>query len=85
ILEKCSEGSMEKLKETLYEMAQSSYINSYEIRKVLIEGWEKAVEHFLGDGNLNVQEEIRLRFFINYFKFKQNELDSKGWNSKGFF
>lgn len=79
ILENCSEESLMKLREDLLYIAKNSYIDSSEIDEILISGWEKAVEYFLNDGNLDLQEEVKLTFFASYFNFTQKDLDRKGF------
>jgi hypothetical protein len=59
-------------------IAENSFLSSSEIREALVAGWEKAVEHFLEDGNLDPQEETRLVAFAEHFELSQEDLDKNG-------
>lgn len=59
-------------------IAANSFLSSNEIREAMVTGWEKAVEHFLEDGNLEPQEEIRLVAFAEHFELTQEDLDKNG-------
>lgn len=70
------------LERKLSDIANSSYIKPYQIKDAMILDWEKTVDHFLDDGNLDEQEEEQLTTFMNRFSLTQNELDRHGAYSK---
>ncbi len=72
------ESSVEALKSRLADTARESYIAESEIPEVLVTGWEAAVEHFLGDGALNVEEETSVVAFIDKFQLSRETLNRKG-------
>ncbi|GFN23678.1 hypothetical protein [Thermanaeromonas sp. C210] len=76
------EGTLETLAGRLEEVARESFIPPEQVRDALIAGWEKAVNHFLEDGNLDAQEENRLAQFARHFDFTQEDLDRNGFYTR---
>lgn len=69
---------LEHLPEQLEQIARDSFIQPGEIRSALVAGWERAVDHFLEDGNLDPEEEARLVAFAQQFGLGQQDLDRNG-------
>ena len=76
------ESTPDDLKAKLARIAESNYIPSSRIREALVSGWEKAVEHFLEDGNLEPTEEQRLTAFKDGLSLVQADLDGQGAYTK---
>ena len=72
----------ERLESRLRDIAACSYIPSSRIRDAMVRGWEKAVDHFLDDGDLDETEESQLSEFASLFSLSQEDLDSKGSYSR---
>jgi len=62
----------------LQTIAQASHVDAAQIRTSLIQGWTRAVDHFLEDGALDESEETRLIDFASSLDLKQDELDAIG-------
>ena len=45
--------------------------------KLLLAGWDEAIEHYLDDGFLDEKEEKQLVSFAKHFGFTQSDLDKK--------
>lgn len=73
---------IEGLSNELAGIAENSFISSEQIRETLISGWEQAVNHFLEDGNLEIQEESQLTSFAEHFALTQEDLDKNGAYTK---
>jgi len=74
--------SRESLESRLRVIAAASYVPTSRIRDAMILGWEKAVDHFLDDGDLDEAEESRLSEFASVFSLSQDDLDSRGSYSR---
>ena len=59
-------------------IAQPKRISDENIRDALIVAWGKALDKFLDDGILSVEEEAHLLTFANKFNLAQSDLDRKG-------
>jgi len=59
--------SLDDIEDKLAKIAECSYIPTSRTREALVSGWEKAVEHFLEDGNLDPSEEKCLETFQDRF------------------
>lgn len=75
-------ASRDGLETRLREIAAGSYVPSSRVRDAMILGWEKAVDHFLDDGDLDEAEEYQLSEFASLFSLSQGDLDSKGSYSR---
>jgi hypothetical protein len=76
------ETSLDDIEGKLAKIAEGSYIPASRTREALVSGWEKAVEHFLEDGNLDSSEEKCLETFQNRFSLGQADLDRQGAYTK---
>lgn len=70
--------NLDNLEARLASIADRAFIPKEDIRKVLVEGWEVAVEQLLEDSNLDCQEENALMAFKERFSLSQDELDHRG-------
>lgn len=62
---------------------EKAHFISYEERKsCLVAGWEKAVDHFLEDGELDTGEEQRLTKFITEHALTRDDLNRRGAYTK---
>ena len=68
-------ASVDTLEASLGEVARSSFISETRVQKAIVEGWERAVEHFLDDGELDESEEQHLADFRAHFSLTQEQLD----------
>ncbi|MBO8142687.1 MAG: hypothetical protein H0Z37_11030 [Firmicutes bacterium] len=66
----------------LREIARKSYHSESSVADALIEGWERAVDHFLDDGQLDEGEEQRLVKYARQHSFSQEQLDRRGAYSR---
>ncbi len=62
--------------------AKSAYINENYRNKLLVSGWEKAVEAAFDNGVLTDEEESNLTELINHFSLSKSKLDKNGAYSK---
>ena len=74
---KSTEG-FDSLKNRISEIEQSHSVPEQNRKSLLVKSWEIAVEDFLEDGVLDIDEEIRLMEFKNYFSLSENDLDKNG-------
>lgn len=72
------EASADVLKSRLADIARESYVTESAISEVLVNGWEAGVEHFLGDGILNAEEEKSVVGFIDSFQLSREMLNRNG-------
>lgn len=77
-----SGNGFDTLQNKLTEIAQASFIPTQKVKEAMVKGWEQAVDHFLEDDILHVEEERQLVSFIDHFGLSQDELDLKGSFSK---
>lgn len=73
-----STASFNLLEEKIAEIEKKFLVPQEKRRNLLITGWESAVDQFLDDGILNVEEETRLVTFMEHFALSQFDLDEKG-------
>lgn len=71
-------GSYSGLEAELAAVASQSFVRPEQIKDALLAGWDGAVEHFLSDGSLDIEEEKRLVAFAERHGFDQTDLDRKG-------
>jgi hypothetical protein len=74
--------STDRLDAQLREVAVESRVPEARLREAIIQGWERAVEHFLEDGKLDRAEEHQLAEYKNRFAFSQSEADRNGAYSR---
>jgi len=72
------EGGLGELEASLTEVARNSFIQAEQVKEALVAGWEKAVDYFLEDGNLNGEEEAQLTSYAKHYSLAQNDLDKNG-------
>lgn len=70
------------LKKEIVIKTKSGYIDKNKRNKLLVSGWEKAVEKAFDDGVLSNKEESNLTELIEHFSLSQTELDSNGAYTK---
>lgn len=70
--------NFDTLEKAISEIEQSSFVPSSDRNALLVKGWGNAVEYFLEDGILDVNEEARLVQFKEHFAISQAELDING-------
>lgn len=70
------------LESQLAEIARRSYIKPYERKKILIEGWQQAVDTALEDGVLTAEEEDSLTKFGNSYSLSQEDLNTNGAHTR---
>ena len=63
-------------------VASESFISNDLVNRLIISGWEKAVESAFDDGILTKVEEESLLNFAKNFSFEQKNLDDNGYYSK---
>lgn len=71
-------GALKQLKPSIDKIAHSIYIVQEEIKDLIIQGWEKAVEDAFDDGILTSKEERALQKLSDYFSLSQEDLDERG-------
>lgn len=64
--------------DSLKVIATENFISMEDLRELIIEGWENAVEKALEDNILSIAEEEKLLGFATELQFKQDELDRNG-------
>jgi hypothetical protein len=70
------------LKAGITALAEAARVSSEERRDLLVRQWEEGVEHFLSDGQLDADEERRLRQYHEQFQLTQTDLDKRGAYTK---
>ena len=70
--------SSDNIEAKLLNLAINHFVSKDKIRLALTSGWEKAVDTYLEDGILSVEEESKLTSFIEKFSFTQSDLDNNG-------
>ncbi|MDP3332897.1 MAG: hypothetical protein Q8Q40_07835 [Methylococcaceae bacterium] len=75
-------GNISSLEKQINDQALSDFIEKTELNKLIITGWEKAVERAFDDGVLTKEEEISLTALIEHFSLTQEKLDKNGAFSK---
>lgn len=70
--------NFESLDKEVSRIEQASFVPSSERKAHLLNGWAKAIDHFLEDGILDKKEETRLAQFKEHFNLSQTELDKNG-------
>lgn len=75
-------GDFKKLVKEITEICELHFMSSKNHKDILIEGYEKAVEIFLGDGQLDEIEDEKLYAFIMHFLLSQDDLNKHGWHVK---
>ena len=73
-----SSGVYSSLDKAIDTIARNSFLPQNELPQLLANSFEKAVEHFLQDGLLTVDEEEKLAAFKNRYSLDQNMLDRNG-------
>lgn len=71
-----------KLKESIEEIAKTSFIDENTKKQFLIDGLNQAVDKFLEDGIIDSKEEETLNSFTNYFQIEQDDLDKNNLTVK---
>jgi len=75
-------GSLDTVEGRLRELAGSSFMQISRVQEALVQGWERAVDHFLEDGRLDESEEEHLSRFRTQFSLSQDDLDGRGAYSR---
>jgi hypothetical protein len=70
------------IKPRVFEIAEESNIGEDEIKKLLIKGYDKAVDLYLEDGIISDDEESQLDSFITVFDISDDELAKAGSTQK---
>ena len=76
------ESIPDDLEAKLQEIGKNHFIPTDRSKEALVSGWEKAVEYYLEDGNLDPSEEERLVGFKDRFSLTQWDLDRQGAYTK---
>ncbi len=71
-------SSFSHLEEIIHEIADQSFIQRSFLPRLVISGWEKAVEDAFDDGVLTEEEENRLMEMKDHFGLTQTQLDENG-------
>jgi hypothetical protein len=74
--------NLSSLENKIAKEASSGFIYGDEKNKLIISGWEKAVERAFDDGVLTHEEESSLTEFASHFSLSQENLDGNGAYSK---
>lgn len=75
--------SFDGLRGQLAEIRRSSFRAESDIDKALLQGWEKALDHFLNDGLLAADEEERLISYANRSGLAESTLKSSAAYNRG--
>jgi len=78
IIKSSSLKDFEELERDINNIAPDGYLTTSDVGYVLVSAFERAVEHFLNDGALSVEEQGKIESFVEFFKLDQNELDRNG-------
>ncbi|NDY55391.1 hypothetical protein G3N56_01360 [Desulfovibrio sulfodismutans] len=70
--------NLHKLIDLISDIIHNSYINPSDIKRLLVKGWDSAVERFLDDGLLDSSEEQSLSEFKEFFNLSSSDLDTNG-------
>jgi hypothetical protein len=71
-------ANADELEHLLPELARSSLIPAERVKEALAQGWSKAVDIFLEDHSLSVEEETRLTTFSSHFQLEPADLNRTG-------
>lgn len=74
--------NLDSLQQKIKNIATERSISEKKVNEALIDGWERALDHFLEDNVLTVEEEKSLVIFQEKFGLNQYELDSNGAYTK---
>lgn len=74
--------NISSLEKSINEEVAYGYIDKPTLNKLVVEGWEKAVERAFEDGVLTDDEESNLTELIDHFSLSQAELDENGAYTK---
>ncbi|WP_069293902.1 hypothetical protein [Fervidobacterium thailandense] len=81
IAKSTSSKEFEELEKDINRIAPGGYLTASDIKSVLITAFEKAVDHFLNDGELSAEEQEKIERFVDFFKLDQNSLNrNDAWN-----
>ena len=75
-------GNFRSLEKQLLEIAQVHFRTEKDVKDVLVTAWEKMVDHFLDDGNLDEVEERKLVRFMEETGLSVDELNRKNSYTK---
>ncbi len=78
------DGSLNRLKSSIEQVASSSHIDSSMMRALVASGWERAIDVAFDDGILTEEEESSLIKLKQHFSLSQQELDRNGAFTKIF-
>lgn len=73
-----TDESFQRLKDDLKALAPAGFVQPSEVERLLVSGFEKAVGHFLNDGNLEPEEQKRLETFARFFNLSPEVLNKNG-------
>ena len=73
---------VEGLPARLQALASPAHVSPAMVKDMAVTGWEKGVDVFLNDGNLDSVEEARLSEVANCLKYTQSDLDRSGYYTK---
>lgn len=76
------DADLEALETQLGELANSNLVALVRVQEAMIEGWERAVDAFLDDGQLDEADEAHLLSYSTRFALSQALLDRHGAYSK---
>jgi hypothetical protein len=83
IIKAISETSdFQTLDNEISKIAMQSYINGNEIKNLYVEGFDEAVNLFLDDGILSIEEEEKTLKYRQYYELEQEQADKNGSLSK---
>jgi hypothetical protein len=71
-------SDFKKLDNEIGTIAKKNYINSSEIKNLYIKGFDEAVNQFLNDGILTIEEEEKTLKFRQYYNLEQEQADQNG-------
>lgn len=71
-------GPFDVLRQDIHFISKDSYVSEIDVKRLLVSGWESALDEFLEDGVLDEEEENRIDLFQNFFQLTQEELDIRG-------
>jgi len=68
IIKSSSLKDFEELERDINNIAPDGYLTTSDVGYVLVSAFERAVEHFLNDGALSVEEQGKIESFVEFFK-----------------
>ncbi len=77
-----SGGDLKQLESNIENLAANSFIDHITLQKLVVSGWEKAVEIAFDDGILTIQEEEALTKLKEHFELSQDSVDRNGGFTK---